>query len=281
MANITPMKFNPLGSPITHWENTFGFPLFHRLSHELDAMFDLFGIERPASESVATTWTPLMEMFDRNESSSSSLRSPPEEGRDHDQLTDSTVVVLGERRWRRKNGRKDSTTVRTDLGHFYRIVALPDGARFDLAKATLKDGVLEITMPLAKVEEKATKLEIVEPTPPRHHQSRVAVSLPDVFLHEGSKARRLPEGRAFLPSPCLEPSIRNAISQICDQHFTTLAIHDSRLTRSRPLTTAGIPSSTPPRVGRPLQTAESLQNSRTAAWHFRCSIVGHRLALAE
>ncbi len=42
---------------------------------------------------------------------------------------------------------------------------LPEGVKYELAKAVLHGGVLEITMPLAKVEEKTKKLEIVGPAP--------------------------------------------------------------------------------------------------------------------
>jgi HSP20 family molecular chaperone IbpA len=36
----------------------------------------------------------------------------------------------------------------------------------DLAQATMRDGVLEISMPMTKVEAKSRKLEIADPAPP-------------------------------------------------------------------------------------------------------------------
>ena len=50
-------------------------------------------------------------------------------------------------------------------GSFYRSVPLPEGVKSELAKATMHNGVLEISMPMTKVEEKSRKLEIAEPAP--------------------------------------------------------------------------------------------------------------------
>jgi HSP20 family molecular chaperone IbpA len=47
------------------------------------------------------------------------------------------------------------------VGAFYRALALPEGVKADDAKATFKDGVLEIVMPAAKLPEKhGRQLEI-------------------------------------------------------------------------------------------------------------------------
>ena len=48
-------------------------------------------------------------------------------------------------------------------GSFYRVVPLPEGAIAEQAKATFRDGVLEITMP-APPASKGRKLEITEGT---------------------------------------------------------------------------------------------------------------------
>ena len=43
--------------------------------------------------------------------------------------------------------------------------SLPDGAKSEGAKATMHDGVLEITVPMVKVEGKHRTLEIAKPAP--------------------------------------------------------------------------------------------------------------------
>jgi HSP20 family protein len=81
------------------------------------------------------------------------------------ELTDSALIVRGERKSEKEEKKDNVYTTERTYGSFYRAVTLPEGAEFDLAKATLRDGVLEIAMPLAKVEEKTRTLEIVEPAP--------------------------------------------------------------------------------------------------------------------
>ncbi|MGC4084298.1 MAG: Hsp20/alpha crystallin family protein [Vicinamibacterales bacterium] len=66
---------------------------------------------------------------------------------------------------RRKRRRKDTSCTERSYGTFYRTVPLPDGVKAELAKASLHDGVLEITMPMTNVEEKIRTLEITEPVP--------------------------------------------------------------------------------------------------------------------
>ena len=66
MAIMNPTTVGTALKPVTHWENAFGFPLFSRFSHELDAMFDRFGMERPFVENTTTVWNPEIEMFTRN-----------------------------------------------------------------------------------------------------------------------------------------------------------------------------------------------------------------------
>jgi HSP20 family protein len=166
MALNKPMRVDPFVKPTLHWENTFGFPLFQRLSHELDTMFDRFGMERPFYENTPAAWTPVLEMYTKNNELFVRLDMP---GVTKDEiaveLTDTTLVIHGERKAEKEEKKEGFYTTERTYGSFYRTVTLPEGAKYDLAKAVLHDGVLEITMPLAKVEEKRKKLEIGEPAP--------------------------------------------------------------------------------------------------------------------
>ncbi len=55
-----------LPKPFSVLEDRFGFPLFQRLSRELDVMFNTFGIERSLTEPATTAWTPEVEMLMKN-----------------------------------------------------------------------------------------------------------------------------------------------------------------------------------------------------------------------
>lgn len=165
MATSTPTKVEKPGS-LALWEGSVGFPLFHRLSRELDAMFDRFGMERPMFETMPTMWTPEVEMFTKGNELFVKVDVP---GMKKEEITvefiEENLVVRGERSHQKEEKHEGFFKTERTYGTFYRSVALPEGVKPELAKATMHDGVLEITMPLAKVEEKARRLEIKEPEP--------------------------------------------------------------------------------------------------------------------
>ena len=63
------------------------------------------------------------------------------------EVTEDAVTVQGERRREHEEERGGVYRSERSYGSFYRVIPLPDGAIPDQAKATFKDGVLEIRMP--------------------------------------------------------------------------------------------------------------------------------------
>jgi HSP20 family protein len=169
MPGTVPVKTDTApAKPVTYpWEGTFGFPLFHRLSRELDAIFDRFGMEHPFFEpTVPTAWNPEMEVFTKNNEFWVKLDVP---GMKKENITvefeDDRLVLRGERKYEHEEKKEGYFKTERNYGSFYRSVPLPDGVDPAKAKAVLNEGVLTITMPVAAVETKARKLEIGEPTP--------------------------------------------------------------------------------------------------------------------
>ena len=76
------------------------------------------------------------------------------------EIADQTLTIRGERT--REKEEKDGEVFRSErtYGSFSRSVTLPEGAKIDLANATVKDGVLEVKMPMARIETKTRRLEI-------------------------------------------------------------------------------------------------------------------------
>jgi HSP20 family protein len=152
--------------PATPWEGSFGFPLFHRLSHELDAMFERFGMERPVFEELPRMWTPDVEVSTRNNELLVKVDVP---GMKKEEMTieviENALVVRGERKQEKEEKKEGFFRTERTYGSFYRTLPLPEGVNPELAKATMHDGVLEVRMPMAKVEEKVRKLEITTPEP--------------------------------------------------------------------------------------------------------------------
>ena len=78
------------------------------------------------------------------------------------EITESELTVSGERKLEKEEKGKDVYRSERSYGSFFRSIALPEGAKVDLAKATVKDGVLEVKMPLTRIESAKRRLEITE-----------------------------------------------------------------------------------------------------------------------
>lgn len=76
------------------------------------------------------------------------------------EIADDQLVLRGERK-QEKEQKKDRffKTERT-YGSFFRMVPLLEGVKSEGAKAVMHDGVLEITVPMVKVEEKHRTLAV-------------------------------------------------------------------------------------------------------------------------
>lgn len=157
------MRTEPvLPRPISVFEEGFGFPLFQRLSRELDEMFNNFGIAK-FTEPVPTAWTPDVEMFTKNNELIVRADIPGLKKEDITiEVTEDALVLKGERKFEKEEKKEGFYRAERTYGSFYRSLPLPEGVKIDLAKAVVHDGVLEITVPMTKVEAKTKKLEITE-----------------------------------------------------------------------------------------------------------------------
>jgi HSP20 family protein len=80
------------------------------------------------------------------------------------ELTENLLMISGERKEEKEEKREGFYRSERSYGSFYREVPLPEGAMTEKAAATFRNGVLEITIPAAKLEPSTRKLEIKEPT---------------------------------------------------------------------------------------------------------------------
>jgi HSP20 family protein len=152
-----------LPKPLPVFEGVFGFPLFERLSRELDDLFNTFGTERHFSGPVNTMWTPEVEMFRNNNELVVRADVPGLKKEDITiELTEDAIVLRGERKEEKEEKREGYYQTERAYGSFYRALPLPEGVKIEHAKAVVRDGVLEITVPMEKVESKTRKLEISE-----------------------------------------------------------------------------------------------------------------------
>lgn len=155
-----------LARPFSVFEGSFGFPLFQRLSRELDEMFNTFGLERTFTEPLKTGWAPEIEMFTKGNEFIVRADVPGLKKEDITvEMTEDSLVIHGERKQEKEEKGEGFYRTERTYGSFYRAVPLPAGVKIENAKATVHDGVLEITMPAPKEETKTRKLEITEPVP--------------------------------------------------------------------------------------------------------------------
>jgi HSP20 family protein len=139
-----------------------GHPLdtMMRLSRDMDQLVgsffgDRFGYPRfnrdQASMGAATElWQPRIDLCQRDDNLLISAELP---GVTRDavriETTEDGIAISGERREAREEGARggDYHLSERSFGSFYRAIPLPEGAQAELAKATMRDGVLEITIP--------------------------------------------------------------------------------------------------------------------------------------
>lgn len=160
------------------------FRMMERFADEVDRVFDQFGVgrswltprrarawsESPWQESSTAleAWAPDVEVFQRENELVVRADLP---GLTKDDVkvdvTDESIVIQGERRREQEFERNGIYRSERSYGSFRRIIPLPQGAITDQAKATFKDGVLQVTMPTPPEEvRRGRRLDIGEAAEP-------------------------------------------------------------------------------------------------------------------
>jgi HSP20 family protein len=99
--------------------------------------------------AVPTLWSPQIEVAQRDDAIVIRADLPGVSREDvRIEATDDGVAISGERRSQREEGDQRYHFAECTYGSFYRSIPLPEGADIDAAKASMRDGVLEVTIPL-------------------------------------------------------------------------------------------------------------------------------------
>lgn len=151
------------------------FGMFERFADEIDRVFDDFGFERhwlrprgwlraPSRGFGAEIWRPQVDVFQRKNELVVRADLPGLKREDVSvEVTEDGLTISGERREEREEEREGVYRSERSYGSFHRVVPLPEGAMADQAKATFKDGVLEVTMPAPPEQvTRGRRLEITE-----------------------------------------------------------------------------------------------------------------------
>ncbi len=125
------------------------FALMRRMSEEMDRSFGRFYGEGGAGSRGG--WIPAIEVAERNGQLQVHAELPglkPEDVKV--EITNDALIIQGERRSQHEEGSGPSYRSERRYGQFYREIALPEGANADQAKAQFRDGVLEVSIPMAQ-----------------------------------------------------------------------------------------------------------------------------------
>jgi HSP20 family protein len=138
-----------------------------QLSNEMDDLFDAFfygrqPMRRARPSELRSLWTPEVEVREEPNQLRISVDLP---GISKDavkvDIHEGVLSIQGERREERNEGDEKQGFRRSErrYGSFYRSIVLPEGADAEHAQANMKEGVLEIAIPLAQ-RAKGKRLEI-------------------------------------------------------------------------------------------------------------------------
>src|SRR5258708_7957216 len=134
---------------------------FQTLRREVDRLFEDFGGEwrSPFRRS------PAVDIGEKDNAYEVTADMPGFEEKSIEvQVEDGSLSIKGERKWEKEEKKKDYYVSEREFGSFERSFPLPEGVDTDKIEASLKNGVLTVTLPkTAEAQKPAKKIE-VKPT---------------------------------------------------------------------------------------------------------------------
>jgi len=150
--SVSPGEFFTM-SPIT---------LMRRFTEDIDRAFSRFaGNAGRGSGQEDFHWIPAVEV---RQSGNNLLIQADLPGLSENDVrleaTEEGLVIEGERKQEHSSQQGGWHHSERMYGHFYRLIPLPENAKVDEAKATFRDGVLEVTVPVSESESKRRQIPI-------------------------------------------------------------------------------------------------------------------------
>lgn len=148
-------------APLFPFERSFGLSPFgwmRELTREMDRVFR--GLA-PSMEDGA--WAPAIDVQQCNGTLTLTAELP---GLKKDEVkvevTDDALIIEGDRKREHKEDHEGFHRWERSYGHFYRSIALPEGAKTDQVKAELSDGILKVSLPVPEVKKHVRQITIEE-----------------------------------------------------------------------------------------------------------------------
>ena len=143
--------FRELTQMQRHW-------LFHH-NQSLDQLYGR-GVQGEETQSVGSTWTPLVDVFEDSETITLKVELPEVDANDVDiQIEGNALTLRGERKLERSDKQEDFHRIERNYGSFGRTFTLPSTVEVGDITAESRDGVLRISLP-KKAETKARQIKV-------------------------------------------------------------------------------------------------------------------------
>jgi len=119
------------------------------------------------SESTASSgdaeWCPAIEARRENGAIIVCAELPGVKKDDvHVEIRDNALHIEGDRKYEKKIEEKDYLLTERSYGHFERTIGLPEGADSEQIMAEMKDGILEVRIPVTETRSKTREVPILE-----------------------------------------------------------------------------------------------------------------------
>ena len=150
-------RWRPFGAAVDRWGNV------SEIQTEVNRLFDNF-FSRPLPSAAGRAWVPPVDLYETTDDLVVTIEVPGIGDKDVSvSITGDLLSVKGERSL--EHGAQEEQqflNVERVYGKFERLVQLPIPVQADKAKASYRDGVLEITLPKAEeVKPKDIKVDIL------------------------------------------------------------------------------------------------------------------------
>jgi len=143
------------------------FAAMRRLSDEMEHLFhggSLGDFRFPRlwrDVELPEAWNPDVDMFERKGQLVIRADLPGLAKEDVKiEITDSDITIEGQRKSEKEEKKEGYYRSERSYGSFRRTLPLPEGVKTDRAKASFKDGLLEIEMPTTKQKKAGRRLSI-------------------------------------------------------------------------------------------------------------------------
>lgn len=142
---------------IVRWDP---FRDFLTIQDEITKTFERFFGEGKAGTGLAK-WAPLIDVFERDNEVVVRAEVPGLEAKDVEvNIDEEGLTIQGERKFEEEVKEENFYRLERRYGSFHRFVPFPVEVKPDKAKATFKNGVLEVVVPKAEPKKKPIRLKV-------------------------------------------------------------------------------------------------------------------------